>query len=139
MEIKLVGLLKSNGVGLANKRLRACERILNKKGFFFPPLYFGTLNIELEREFLNSETDSIYISQKEIDEIPEAKGYAEWWKLFPIISINGNKTTGFVCRTQKTCHPPTIIELVTEDLRTWKNIELIAGEKFEIVLNSQKM
>jgi hypothetical protein len=93
MEKILTGFLKGNGVGVAGKRLRSCEKVLNKHGFSFPPLYFGTLNIALDQPFKTPDCEGIFISQEEIDQV--APGYGEWWKLIPIVSVNGKETTGF--------------------------------------------
>jgi len=132
MQKKITGFIKNEGLRVAGRRLRDCEKILNKYGFFFPPLYPGTLNITLEQPFRTPETGCIFISQEEIDQV--APGYAEWWKLIPVISINEKRTTGFILRTKQNCHGDSIVELVTEDLRSWNNINLIQGEKLEITV-----
>ena len=136
MEKILTGVLKGNGAGVAGGRLRDCERVLNEYSFFFPPLYFGTLNIELDQPFTTPVFEGIFIPQKEIDQV--APGYAEWWRLIPIISVNGKKATGFVLRTERTCHGDDVAELVTEDLSSWDNIRLNQGERIKIIAKIEK-
>ncbi len=132
MEIKLAGSLGNSRYNLANKRLKNCEKVLNKYGVFFPPLYFGTLNIKLDQPFKTPETGEILISQEEIDKV--APGYNEWWKLIPIVSLNGRETTGFIYRTRQNSQWDDVAEVVTEDLRSWNNIQLLPGERIEIVV-----
>lgn len=111
----LIGKLRpGKGYQLAGKRLKDCEKILNKYEFFFPPLFFGSLNIDLCESFSTPETGIIHISQAEIDEV--APGYAEWWNLIPIVSINNQEMSGFIYRTQQHVHGDSVIELVTENL-----------------------
>lgn len=131
MEKILTGSLKGKGVSVAGKRLKSCEKILNKYGFFFPPLYFGTLNIELHQPFATPDSECIFIPQKEIDQV--ASGYGEWWKLIPIINVNGKGTTGFILRTKQNYHGDKVAELVTEDISSWDNISLKQGEKITII------
>lgn len=133
MNLTLRGTLGSSRYNLANKRLRNCETILNKYGFFFPPLYFGTLNVSLEQPFQTPDTGGIFIPQDEIDQV--APGYAEWWKLFPVISINGRKTTGFVYRTRQNSAWDNIAEIVTEDLSSRDTIKLTPRERIEVIIN----
>lgn len=136
MENILTGFLKGNGVGVAGGRLRDCEKVLNKYGFFFPPLYFGTLNIALDQPFKTPDSEGIFISQKEIDQV--ASGYCEWWRLIPIVSVNGKRTKGFIFRAKQNCHGDSVAELVTEDLRFWDHIKLNQGEKIEIIAKIKK-
>ena len=131
MEKILTGVLKGKGVGAAAVRLKDCEKVLNKYGFSFPPLYFGTLNISLNRPFPTPKREGIFISQKEIDQV--APGYAEWWRLIPIISVDDKKTTGFILRTTQNYHGNNVAELVTEDLSSWDNIRLNQGESIKII------
>ena len=132
----LSGFLKGNGVGIAGDRLRACEKVLNKYGFFFPPLHFGTLNITLDYPFQTPVSEGIFISQREADQV--APGYGEWWRLIPILSVNGKKTTGFIFRARQNFHGDGVAELVTEDLSSWDNIKLNQGEKIEIIAKIEK-
>jgi len=136
MEKILTGVLTSNGAEVAGDRLRACEKVLNKYGFFFPPLYFGTLNIELDQPFTTPDIEGLFIPQNEIDQV--APGYAEWWRLIPIISVNGKKVTGFILRTKQNFHGDGVAELVTEDLSSWDNIRLNQGVRIKIIAKIEK-
>ncbi len=135
MEKKLIGFIKSNGVGLGGKRLKDCEKVLNKKGFYFPPLFFGTLNVKLEHDFMTYDAPSIFITQDEIDEV--APGYAEWWRLIPIKSINKKAVNGFIFRTRQNCHGNKVIEIVTEDLNKRDDINLVSGEIIEVIIDTE--
>jgi hypothetical protein len=136
MEKILTGVLKGKGLGVAGSRLKDCEKVLNKYGFFFPPLYFGTLNISLDQPFPTPASEGIFISQEEIDQV--APGGAEWWRLIPINSVNGKKTTGFIYRTRQNCYGDGVAELVTEDLSSWGNIRVNQGESIKIIAKIEK-
>lgn len=51
MEFELIGR-KKNKMGHATGRLRRCEKVLNKYNICFPPFRPGTINIELDKEFI---------------------------------------------------------------------------------------
>ena len=121
MSRQLVGYIKGSGYGIAGKRLKHCVLILNKHGFYFPPLFFGTINLVLEEDYITPE-EHIFISQKEIDSIDP--GFKEWWKLIPIKKVNGKPANGFIYRTQQNCHGNGVIELVTENLSGWDGVGL---------------
>ena len=133
MERILVGKIKREGCGLAGKRLLACRTVLEKYDINFPPFFAGTINIQLDKLFPNPEwSNIIYVSQKEIDSV--ARGYNEWWKFIPVKRINGLDIRGYIFRNTQHVHGDDGAELVTEDLRNYKEINLSVGARFELVV-----
>lgn len=136
MEHILVGKIKREGCRLAGKRLLACQAALKKYNINFPPLFPGTINIQLDKPFPNPEWSSIiYVSQKEIDSV--ASGYNEWWKFIPVKRINGLDIRGYIFRNRQHVHGDDGAELVTEDLRNCKEINLSVGARFELVVETK--
>jgi CTP-dependent riboflavin kinase len=127
----LTGFLEFSGVKKASNRLEQCRDILARNGFCFPPLFFGTLNVRLEHDFLTHDVPSILIAQEEIEDV--APGFAEWWRLIPIVSLNSKSTSGFILRTRQNCHGNRLIEIVTEDVTKRTDIRLIPGAVIEVV------
>jgi len=133
MEHILVGKIKRERCGLAGKRLLVCRVVLKKHNINFPPFFPGTINIQLDKPFPNPEwSNIIYITQEEIDSV--APGYAEWWKFIPVQRINGFDIRGYIFRNRQHVHGDNGAELVTEDLRNYKEINLSVGARFELVV-----
>lgn len=133
MEHTLVGRIKGEGCRLAGKRLLDCQAVLKKYNINFPPFFPGTLNIQLDEPFPNPEwSNIIYISQEEIDTV--APGYGEWWKFIPVKRINGLDIRGYIFRNKQHVHRDDGAELVTEDLRSYRQINISIGAKFELII-----
>lgn len=133
MEYILVGKIKKEGCGKAGGRLLDCQAVLKKYNINFPLFFPGSINIQLDKPFPNPEWPNIiYISQEEIDSV--APGYGEWWKFIPVKRINGLDIKGYIFRNKQHVHRDDGAELVTENLRNYKEINLSVGARFELIV-----
>jgi len=90
----------------------------------------------LEHDFLTHDVPSILITQEEIDAV--APGFGEWWRLIPLVAVNGRSTKGFIFRAQQNCHGNRLIEIVTEDFTQRADIQLVSDEIIEVVTGEPK-
>jgi len=121
---------KNKNCGLAGKRLKKCSSVLSKYGLTFPPLFLGTINITLNKEFVTPKQNVIFISQQEVDSV--APGYGEWWKLIPVKGINNTDVAGYIYRTKQNVHEHITAELITIDLNNNPNIIIKNGDKIRL-------
>ena len=130
MEFIIKGKVKK-GIEKAGKRFIKCRKLLRHHGIDFPPFVLGTLNVELDKEFLTPDWPNVvFISKKDIDEY-EA-GYGEWWKLIPIKAVNGKAIPAFIFRTKQNCHGDKIVEVIAH------KIDLPDGLAIEIIVSDEK-
>ena len=121
---------------VAGPRLRSLEKILNRYGLFFPPLFHGTLNIKLTQVF-ETPADSIFIPAAELDSVvPQPWG--ENWKLVPINQINGIEMTGYILRAGQKAHPDDVAELITTDLRGANGMYISSGSEIRLRIVSSE-
>ncbi len=118
MKWKLKGHKRGRGVAAAQGRLERCESVLNKYGINFPPFRFGTINIELDKEFITPQPKGkiIFISRSEILKADIVTPVKENWILIPVTEINGMKIEGYIYRTETNYWGNGYVELITKDL-----------------------
>jgi CTP-dependent riboflavin kinase len=128
MDYIIKGHVTTLGVKKAGERLKKCQEALKPYGITFPPYICGTLNVELQQEFLTPDWPNIIlISREEIDKYDP--GYDEWWKLIPIKKINNQAIPAFILRPEKTCHPNSIVEIVAH------KIDFLPDSEIELLLS----
>ena len=130
------GCIGTRGYGVAGKRLCSLEKILNRYGLFFPPLFYGTLNIKLNQVF-ETPMDSLFIPAAELDSIV-TKPWGEDWKLVPIDQINKIEMSGYILRAGQKAHPDDVAELITTDLRDLDAIDISSGAQISLRIVSKE-
>jgi len=138
MRFKLIGkIAKEKRVGFANKRFEKCKEVLKKYNITFPPFHKGTLNIELENEFLTPNwSNVIYVSESELYEVDQ-NFIKESWNFIPVVEINNKEIKGYIYRTSTNYHGNAVVELITSDLKG--RIDLSESAKIELILWEEKM
>jgi len=102
------------GIGLASKRIRICECVLNKNGVTFPPFKLGTLNIRLNTPY-KTPNSATFISRQEISAC-DPRFKPEDWYLIPVLKINGKAESAYILRTSENFHGDAYVELIAHDL-----------------------
>jgi len=120
--VKLIGRIldkKDRRISLANIRMRNCEPALNKHGIKFPPYFFGTINVILDKPVPTSKLmkhhGSFIIPDEDIVEC-DRRFKAESWNIIPIKKINGEDSRAFILRTSCNFHGDSVIEVVSREL-----------------------
>ena len=136
MEIVLKGKIKK-GVNIASKRINNCKPVLEKYGLIFPPLFLGTINIQLKDSFPTPNWPNVvHVACAELDAADpiriEGRAYRECWELIPVIRINDLVVPGYIYRTTTNYHGDKTIELITENLAT--KINLAEGNNITVVV-----
>lgn len=104
MRIIVSGNVQKEDQQIASRRISKCRSALEKHCICFPPFRIGTLNVNLDTEFLLPDwTNIIDISRNELHKA-DPSWEPEWWKLLPIEAINGESIPAFILRAEKTCH-----------------------------------
>lgn len=131
MNYRISGIINKNGTGTASKRFKKCHEILNSYDIKFPPFEYGTLNVELEKEFSTPNwSNIIFVPEEELEKYD--LGWKEWWELIPAeVKTNGEKIPAFILRTKINYHQNKVAELVAHkiDLPDKSKIEILLSDK----------
>lgn len=136
MEVTLKGKIKK-GVNVASGRIANCKSVLEKYGLRFPPLFLGTINIQLEDSFPTPNwANVVHVACAELDAVNpiriNGRAYRECWELIPVIRINDLAIPGYIYRTTTNYHGDKTIELIAENLVT--KIDLSEGNNIIVVV-----
>lgn len=122
---------KKKSVGVASKRFLKCREILKSYGIIFPPFVCGTLNIELNKEFLTPNwSNIIFIPEEELEKYDPC-WKKEWWELIPVKKINREGIPAFILKTETNYHGDKVVELIAHE------IDLPDGSRIEILLSDK--
>ena len=130
----LHGKVSKHSLKKAGSRLRSLEKILNRHGLFFPPLFYGTLNIDLDEVFA-TPSDSVFIPARELDSIGEF--WNEDWRLVRVDQINGKEMEGYILRAGQKAHPDNVAELITSDLKRLPGFNIYPGARIELRVSTK--
>ena len=117
MRIIISGNVQKGDHRIASSRISGCRSALEKYCIRFPPFMIGTLNVNLDKEFLLPDWGNVInISRNELHKA-DPSWAPESWKLLPIEAINGESIPAFILRPEKTSH-----------YRDKKKVEIIGHE-----------
>jgi hypothetical protein len=102
-----------SGNGAAAQRFKDCWCVLKKYGLTFPPLHFGTINVQLSGPF-ETPYYGIIIPYHELDDISCQN--REDWQFIPVDLVNKRPRQAYILRTSINIHGSNVIELLAEDL-----------------------